>query len=100
MPWNSTACDVDKIVGFDLFNNTVCVCVCVCVHVLSHVQFFVNPRTVARQAPLSMGFPRQEYWSGLAFPTAGDLPNPRMEPMSPAFQADSVLLSHQRSLFT
>ena len=43
--------------------------VCVCVHTLSHVQLFATPWTVACQAPLSMGFPRQEYWSGLLFPT-------------------------------
>ena len=43
-----------------------------------------NPWTVARQAPLSMGFLRQEYWSGLPFPSAGNLPNPRIEPASPA----------------
>ena len=45
---------------------------------------------VARQAPLSMGFPRQEYWSGLPFPFPGDLPNPRIELGSPALQADSL----------
>ena len=49
---------------------------CVCVCVLSHVQLFVTPRTGACQAPLSMGFPRQEYWSGLPFPPPGYLPNP------------------------
>ena len=46
---------------------------------LSHVRLFVTPWTVAHQAPLSMGFPRQEYWSGLSFPTPGDLPNPGTE---------------------
>ena len=45
---------------------------------------FVTPWTVARQAPLSLGFPRQEYWSGLPFPSPGDLPDPRMESTSPA----------------
>ena len=45
---------------------------------------FVTPWTVARQAPLSMGFPRQEYWSELPFPTPKDLPNPEIEPVSPA----------------
>ena len=45
---------------------------------------FVTPWTVACQAPLSMGFPRQEYWSGLPFPSSGDLPNPGIEPSSPA----------------
>ena len=44
---------------------------------LSCVRLFVNARTGARQAPLSMGFPRQEYWSGLAFPTPGDFPEQR-----------------------
>ena len=44
----------------------------------------MTPWTVACQAPLSMGFPRQEYWSGLPFPSPGDLPNPRIKPVSPA----------------
>ena len=48
------------------------------------------PRTVAHQAPLSMGFPRQEYWSELPFPLPEDLPNPETEPRSPALQADSL----------
>ena len=46
--------------------------------------------TVACQAPLSMGFSRQEYWSGLPFPSPGDLPNPGIEPGFPALQADSL----------
>ena len=62
-------------------------CVCVCVCVFSHVQFFVTPWTVACQAPLSMGFSRQEYWRGLPFPTPGDLPNPGIETTSPEFPA-------------
>ena len=49
----------------------------------SHVCLFVTPWTVARQAPLSMGFPRQEYWSRLPFPLSGYLPNPGIKPMSP-----------------
>ena len=44
----------------------------------------------AHQAPLSMGFSRQEYWSGLPFPSPGDLPNPGIEPRSPALQADAL----------
>ena len=48
----------------------------------SHVQLFATPWTVACQAPLSMGFSRQEYWSGLPFPSLGDLPNPGIEPTS------------------
>ena len=49
-----------------------------------------TPRTVARQAPLSMGFSRQEYWSGLPVPSPEDLPNPGIKPGSPALQADSL----------
>ena len=48
----------------------------------SHVQFFVTPWTTARQAPLSMRFSRQQYWSGLPCPSPGDLPNPGIEPTS------------------
>ena len=50
----------------------------------------VTPWTVARQAPLSMGFSRQEYWTGLPFPSPGDLPNPGIELRPPAFQAYSL----------
>ena len=49
-----------------------------------------TPWTVARPAPLSMGFPRQEYWSGLPFPFPGDRPNPEIEPRSPALQEVSL----------
>ena len=56
------------------------------------------PWTVAHQAPLSMGFPRQEYWSGLPFPSPGDLPNPGIKPLSPALPMGSLPLSHQGSL--
>jgi len=55
--------------------------------------------TVALQAPLSMGFPRQEYWSGLPSPFPGDPPDPGIEPESSAWQVDSLLLSHLESLF-
>ena len=50
-----------------------------------------SPLTVACQAPLSTGFSRQEHWSGLPFPSPGDLPDPRTKPGSPALQADSLL---------
>ena len=50
----------------------------------------VIPWTIACQTPLSMGFSRQEYWSGVPFPSPGDLPNPGIEPQSPALQADSL----------
>ena len=63
------------------------VCACVYTQSLSHVQFFVAQWTAACQAPLSMRFPRQEYWNGLPFPSPGNLPHPGTEPeslMSPA----------------
>ena len=56
------------------------------------------PWTVARQAPLSMGFSKQEYWSGLSFPSPGNLPDPGIKLMSPAWQVDFLLLSHQESV--
>ena len=55
-----------------------------CLIMLSHVQFFATPWTVAHQAPLSMGFPKQKYWSGLPLPTPGDLPHLGITPRSPA----------------
>ena len=58
----------------------------------------VTPRTVAHQPPVSVGFSRQEHWSGLPCPPPGDLPNPGMEPktpVSPPLQVDSLPLSHQ-----
>ena len=57
----------------------------------SRVRLFATPWTVAFKAPLSMGFSRQEYWSGLPFPSPGDLPKPETEPGSPTLQADSLL---------
>ena len=54
---------------------------------LSSVQLFATPWTVAHQAPLSLGFSRQEYWSGLPFPPPGDLPDPGIELMSPVSPA-------------
>ena len=93
---------------------TVCVYVCVHVHrsmwttgrtgnlivfihhivvgsPLSHVRLFATLWTGAHQAPLAMGFPRQEYWSGLPFPSPRDLPDLGIKPMSPALQTDSLL---------
>ena len=58
--------------------------------VLSCVQLFETPWTIACQTPLSMGFPRQEHWSGLPFPSPGDLSDRGIEPGSPALQADSL----------
>ena len=56
---------------------------------LSCVRLFATAWTVAHQTPPSMGFSRQEYWSGLPCPPPGDLPNPGIEPSSPALQVDS-----------
>ena len=61
------------------------------VRLLSHVRLFVTPWTVAYQAPQSMEFSRQEYWSGFPFPSPGYLPNPGIESRSPAVQADALL---------
>ena len=57
---------------------------------LNRVRLFTTPWTVAYQAPPSMGFSRQEYRSGLPFPSPGDLPDPGIKPWSPAFQADTL----------
>ena len=54
------------------------------------ITLFVMPRTVAHQAPLSLEFSRQEYWSELPFPSPEDLPDPGIEPRSPALQANSL----------
>ena len=84
--WVSSSHQVAKVLEFQLPNQ-----------LLSHFQFFVAPWTAARQILLSMGFPKQEYWSGLPFPPSWDLPNPGIEPMSPAllhYYADSLPLSH------
>ena len=59
---------------------------------LSHVRLFATPWTVVCQTPPSMGFSRQEYYSGLPFPSPGDLPNPGIEPRSPALWADAFTL--------
>ena len=64
--------------------------ICVLCLVLSCVRLFETPWTVAREDPLSMGFSRQEYWSGLPLPSPGDLPDPEIEPGSPTLQANSL----------
>ena len=70
---------------------------CCAVLSCSVVSDSATPGTVARQAPLSMEFSRQEYWSGLPCPPPGDLPNPGIKPMSPALQVDSLPLSYYGS---
>ena len=57
---------------------------------LSRVRLFTTPWTVAYQSPQSMEFSRQEYWNGLPLPSPGDLPDPGIEPRSPALQADAL----------
>ena len=57
---------------------------------LSRVRLFATPWTVAYQAPPSMGFSRQEYWSGVPLPSPGDLPHPGIKPGSPTLQADAL----------
>ena len=66
------------------------------VKLLSHIQLFATPRTVAHQAPPPMEFSRQEHWSELPFPSPGDHPNPGIEPRSPALQADALPSEPQR----
>ena len=64
-----------------IFIWSLLTCACMLSH-FSHVQLFATPWTVAHQAPLSIGFSKQEYWSGLTFPSPGDLPNQGIQPMS------------------
>ena len=65
----------------NIYLSQTCLIACMLGH-FSRVQFFATLWTVAYQAPQSMGFPRQEYWNGLPFPSPGDLPDPEIEPMS------------------
>ena len=83
--------DISMTLGKKMFCNVVHACM------LRRVLLFVALWTVAHQAPLSMGFSRQEYWSGLLFPP-GNPPDPRIElasPVSPSLQEDSLLLNYQ-----
>ena len=79
MPFAATCMDLQIIISSEVSQK-----IKVKVKLLSRVQLFATLWTVAHQAPLSMGFSRQEYWSGLPFPFPGDLPDPGMEPRSPA----------------
>ena len=80
----------------NLWSNSPCIKGCCCL-VAKSCLTLATPWTVARQAPLFMGFPRQECWSGLPFPSPGDLPNPEIKPVFPALQVDSLPLSRQGS---
>ena len=77
-----------------------CHCLLQCMKVkvksLSRVRLFATPWTAAHQAPPSMGFSRQEYWSGLPFPSPGDVPDPGIEARSPALQADALTSEPER----
>ena len=79
-PYNS------NVGAFNIFQRSLKVKV----KFLSHVRLFVTQWTIACQAPLSMGFSRQEYWNGLPFLSPGDLPNPGIEPRSPALQTGAL----------
>ena len=78
--------DVVSTLSYRLSRLYACMLSC-----FSHVQFCETLWTVACQAPLSVGFSRQEYWSGLPFPSPGDLPDPGIKLRSPTLQADSLL---------
>ena len=82
----------------ELSNLPVCVCVhaCACVHAQSCLTLATS-WTIACKAPLSIGFSRQEHWSGLPFPSPGDLPNTGIETGSPALQEDALLFELQGS---
>ena len=82
-----------KLNGMNPFSAGT-MCVCVYSH-SGHVQLFVTPWTVTYQAPLSVEVSRQEYWSGLPFPSPGHHPKPGIEPRSSALQVDSLPLNHQ-----
>ena len=91
---------VSQIRGINFPHSHTHVCMLSC---FSRVRLFATLWTVAHQAPLSMGFSRQEYLSGLPSPSLGGLPDPGMEPSSPAslaLQAESLLLGHGGSLHT
>ena len=74
--------------------STLSLLLCCCCLVTQSYPTLVTLWTAARQAPLSMGFPRQGYWSGLPFPPPGHLPDPGIKPASPALQAHPLPLSH------
>ena len=78
-----------------LYNSATCEAHGAEVMSLSRVQLFATAQTVTYQVPLSMGFSRQEYWSGLPFPSPGDLPNPGIEPRSPVLQGAAAAKSLQ-----
>ena len=87
----------DTTLKIHTLRTTALINISIVVQSISLVQLFMTPRTVALQPPLSMGFPRQEYWNELPYPFPGDLPNSGIKPESPALQMDSLPLGHQGS---
>ena len=83
-----------RVSDLSLWGLPTCCCSCL---VTKSCPTLWTPWTVAHQDPLSMGFSRQEYWSELSFPSLGDLPDPGIGPASSAWEADSLLVSHQGS---
>ena len=86
---------LSSVVPFSSCPQYFPVYICVCIKSsqmksLSRVRLFATPWTIGYQAPPSMGLSRQEHWSGLPFPSPGDLPDPGIEPGSPALQADAL----------
>ena len=84
----------DKLGAWDEHTDTTILLLFNC----SVMSYSATPWTVALQAPLFMGFPKQEYWNGLPFPFPGDIPDPGIQPVSPALQVDSLPLNHQGML--
>ena len=93
IPWTEAAGELQSMgsqrVRHDLVAKHALMSYTICIHAqsLSRLQLFATPWTIACQAPLSMGFSRQEYWSGLSFPSPGDHPDPGIEPASLASPA-------------
>ena len=87
------ACYVQTSTWMRIITKIIITSIYIAVYSLGHVWLFAISWTVAHHASLSMGFPRQEYWNGLPFPSPGDLPNPGNESMSLTWQADSLPLS-------
>ena len=87
--------DKSDLLCLNSLNNQYYVMLCYVILSLSHVHLFANTWIVAHQTPLSMGFSRQEYWSGLPFPSPADLPNPGIKPRSPHCRQTLYCLSHQ-----
>ena len=97
---NSLMCGIHCLQNPPKYNEAISSLMCVCVYVSHcHVWLFVTPWTVALQVPLSMESSRQEYWSGLPFPSPGESSQPRDQTRSPVLHADSLPSEYQGSTF-